>query len=95
MKIWSATKYAGDQPIIVVDEHHANVLRSNGWYVEESNLPDEQKAGIAARIMYASLATAGIIACSLWLVSYAYAAPCPSPVAGAGVPAVSCERTGS
>lgn len=27
--------------------------------------------------------------------SYASAAPCPVPVAGAGVPAVSCERGGS
>lgn len=95
MKIWSATKYAGDQPVIIVDEHHANVLRVNGWYVEESNLPDERKAGLAARIFYGAMAIAGIIACSLWFVSYAAAAPCPVPVAGAGVPAVACERTGS
>lgn len=70
MKIWVATRALGEQSQIVIDPHHANVLKINGWIVEESDLPDDSKAGWHATAIYSFLILSGIIGCSWWLIKW-------------------------
>lgn len=93
-KIYTLRREGRPAPLITVDPALVEVMRAKGWHVEEQEFSD-RKASIVGAILWYSIITMGIIGCLLWFVSFATAAPCPVPVAGASVPAVSCERNAS